>query len=53
MSPISWALPPSDVFISRSERWGDPCLAQVCRSLGYPETAEPAILLLSEQLDAA
>jgi TnpA family transposase len=53
------------VFIRRSERWSDPCLkllrdakwdalrAQVCRSLGHPETAEPAILLLSEQLDAA
>jgi hypothetical protein len=49
----------------RSERWSDPCLkllrdakwealrAQVCRSLGHPETAESALLLLSEQLDAA
>ena len=54
-----------DVFVSGSARWSDPRLkllrgaewdtlrAQVCRSLGHQETAEPAIALLSQQLETA
>jgi hypothetical protein len=36
----------------RDAKW-EALRAQVCRSLGHPETAEPALLRLSEQLDAA
>jgi TnpA family transposase len=54
-----------DVFVSRSERWGDPRLKllqgeqwevmrpQVCRALGRNESPEPEIQALSHQLDAA
>ena len=54
-----------DVFVSGSARWSDPRLkllrgakwdalrAQVCRSLGHRETAEPAITWLGQQLEAA
>lgn len=54
-----------DVFVSGSARWSDPRLkllrgapwdalrVQVCRSLGHQETAEPAITLLSQQLESA
>ena len=52
-----------DVFVSPSERWGDPRLKllrgaqwqalkpQVCRSLGRHPSAEPEIEQLSKRLD--
>lgn len=54
-----------DVFVTPSERWGDPRVKllqgtqweamrpQVCRALGHPETAAPALEALTHQLDAA
>jgi TnpA family transposase len=54
-----------DVFVSRSERWGDPRLKllhgeqwetirpQVCRALGRHEGFEPELQTLTQQLDAA
>jgi hypothetical protein len=54
-----------DVFVLRSERWGDPrqkllhgsqwtrLKRRVCRSLGHQETSEQAIEELSRQLDEA
>ena len=54
-----------DVFVPRSERWGDPRVKllqgaqweamrpQVCRALGHPDTAEPALQALTQQLNAA
>jgi TnpA family transposase len=54
-----------DVFVSRSERWGDPRLKllhgeqwetirlQVCRALGRHEGFEPELQTLTHQLDAA
>jgi uncharacterized protein DUF4158 len=53
-----------DVFVTPSERWGDPRVKllqgpqwdamrpQVCRALGHPETAAPALEALTHQLDA-
>ena len=54
-----------DVFVPQSERWGDPRVKllqgaqwealrpQVCRALGHPDNAEPALQALTQQLDAA
>jgi TnpA family transposase len=54
-----------DVFVRKSGRWGDPRVKllrgaqweamrpQVCRALGHPDTAEPALQALTPQLDAA
>jgi Tn3 transposase DDE domain len=54
-----------DVFVQKSGRWGDPRVKllrgaqweamrpQVCRALGHPDTAEPALQALVQQLDAA
>jgi TnpA family transposase len=54
-----------DVFVSRSERWGDPRVKllhgaqwetlrpQVCRALGRKESPEPEFHALAQQLDAA
>ena len=54
-----------DVFVAPSARWGDPRLKllqgdrwealrpQVCRALGHPETPEPALQALAQQLDTA
>ena len=54
-----------DVFVARSDRWGDPRLKllqgdrwealrpQVCRALGHPETPEPDLQALAQQLDTA
>ena len=54
-----------DVFLSRSDRWGDPSLKliapaewlivrpAVCRILGRQETAAPELVALRTQLDAA
>jgi TnpA family transposase len=54
-----------DVFVARSERWGDPRLKllhgeqwetirpQVCRALGRHERFEPELQTLTQQLDAA
>jgi len=54
-----------DVFVSRSDRWGDPraklipapewekIRTQVCRSLGRRETARPELHRLRRQLDEA
>lgn len=53
-----------DVFVSRSERWGDPRVKllqgaqweamrpQVCRALGHSESPEPELQILAQQLDA-
>jgi TnpA family transposase len=54
-----------DVFVPRSERWGDPRLKllqgqqwetmrpQVCRALGRSESSEPELHALAQQLDTA
>jgi len=54
-----------DVFVPRSERWGDPRVKllqgaqweilrpQVCRALGRSESPEPELHALSQQLDEA
>src|SRR5712691_7885792 len=54
-----------DVFVPRSERWGDPRITllhgerwaalrpQVCRALGRSESPEPALHALAHQLDEA
>jgi hypothetical protein len=54
-----------DVFVSKSERWGDPRIKllqgaqwetvrpQVCRALGRSESPEPELNALAQQLDAA
>ncbi len=54
-----------DVFVSRSERWGNPQLkllqgehweamrSQVCRSLNRHESPEPELHTLAQQLDSA
>jgi hypothetical protein len=54
-----------DVFVSKSERWGDPRIKllqgaqwetvrpQVCRALGRRESPEPELNALAQQLDAA
>ncbi len=54
-----------DVFVARSERWGDPRIKllqgeqweamrpQVCRALGRHESPEPELQTLAHQLDAA
>ena len=54
-----------DVFVARSERWGDPRLKllqgeqwdamrpQVCRALGRSESPAPELHALSQQLDEA
>src|ERR687891_555865 len=54
-----------DVFVRRSERWGDPRVRllqglqwetlrpQVCRALGRSESPEPELRALGQQLDAA
>lgn len=54
-----------DIFVARSERWGDPRVKllqgaqwetmrpQVCRALGHSESPEPALHSLAQQLDAA
>ena len=54
-----------DVFVSRSERWGDPRVKllqgaqweamrpQVCRALGRSESPEPELHALAQQLDTA
>ncbi|MEE9146074.1 MAG: Tn3 family transposase [Candidatus Tectomicrobia bacterium] len=54
-----------DVFVPRSERWGDPRVKllqgeqwdvmrpQVCRALGRSESPEPELHALTQQLDAA
>ncbi len=54
-----------DIFVSPSERWGDPrarllqgqawqsMRAQVCRSLDHSPTPEPELYMLAEQLDEA
>ena len=54
-----------DVFVRRSERWGDPRLRllqgpqwetlrpPVCRALGRSESPEPELRALAQQLDAA
>jgi hypothetical protein len=54
-----------DVFVRRSERWGDPRVRllhgpqwetlrpQVCRALGRSESPEPELRALAQQLDAA
>ena len=54
-----------DIFVSRSERWGDPRIKllqgeqwegmrpMVCRALGRNESPEPELHALSQQLDAA
>jgi TnpA family transposase len=54
-----------DIFVPKSERWGDPRVKllqgaqwealrpQVCRALGHPDRAEPALQALTQQLDAA
>jgi hypothetical protein len=54
-----------DVFVRRSERWGDPRIRllqgpqwetlrpQVCRALGRSESPEPELRALAQQLDAA
>lgn len=54
-----------DIFVARSERWGDPRVKllqgtqwetmrpQVCRALGHSESPEPALHTLAQQLDAA
>ena len=53
-----------DVFVSKSERWGDPRVkllqgppweavrSQVCRALGRSESSEPELHALTQQLDA-
>src|SRR5262249_9529945 len=54
-----------DVFVRRSERWGDPRVRllqgpqwetlrpQVCRALGRSESPKPELRALAQQLDAA
>ena len=54
-----------DVFVPRSERWGDPRVkllqgeqweamrSKVCRALGRSESPEPELHALGQQLDAA
>src|SRR5688572_7289875 len=54
-----------DVFVSRSERWGNPRIkllqgaqwevmrSQVCRALNRHESPEPELQALAEQLDSA
>jgi TnpA family transposase len=54
-----------DVFVARSERWGDPRVkllqgaqwdalrAQVCRALGRSESPEPELRALAQQLETA
>ena len=54
-----------DVFVSRSERWGNPRIkllqgeyweamrSQVCRALNLSESPEPELEVLAQQLDAA
>jgi len=54
-----------DIFVPKSERWGDPRVKllpgaqweslrpQVCRALGHPDHAAPALHALTQQLDAA
>ena len=53
-----------DVFVSKSERWGDPRVKllqgpqweavrpQICRALGRSESPEPELHALTQQLDA-
>ena len=65
LAQLQDALQRRDVFVSGSARWSDPRLkllrgakwdalrAQVCRSLGHQETAEPAITQLRQQLETA
>jgi hypothetical protein len=54
-----------DIFVARSERWGDPRVKllqgaqwetmrpQVCRALGHSDSPEPALHSLAQQCDAA
>ena len=54
-----------DIFVTRSERWGDPRVkllqgaqweamrSQVCRALGRSESPEPELQALAHQLDLA
>jgi hypothetical protein len=65
LAPLRDGLHRRDIFVSGSERWAAPRLKllrgtkwdalrpQVCRSLGHKETADHALTLLGEQLDAA
>jgi TnpA family transposase len=65
MERLHESLKRRDVFVPRSERWGDPRIKllhgarweamrpQVCRALGHSESPEPALHTLAHQLDEA
>jgi TnpA family transposase len=65
MERLHESLKRRDVFVPRSERWGDPRIKllhgarweamrpQVCRALGHSEAPEPALHTLAQHLDEA
>lgn len=65
MERLHESLKRRDVFVPRSERWGDPRIKllhgarweamrpQVCRALGHSESPKPALHTLAHQLDEA
>jgi TnpA family transposase len=65
MERLQESLRRRDVFVAKSERWGDPRVkllqgpqwaavrSQICRALGRSEAPEPELHALSQHLDAA